>query len=138
MWSSFKVIKDQTNYKKVTEDSFSDSSTQAESSGQRPERQTPAWLWTAQREIPATSRMMFRGAVVAVLVYFLLHFLTNGTNVSRVCAEHCPRGNQRTPSCNSNSIQSLCAEQWNLYMWKLVVPWLFAGAIIGLDLILDK
>ena len=101
-------------------------------------RQTPAWLRTVQRGIPATSRMMFRGAVVAVLVYFLLHFLTNGTDVSRVCAEHCPRSNQGTPSCKSNSIQSLCAEQWNLYMWKLAVPWLFGGAIIGLDLILDK
>ena len=99
-------------------------------------RQTPAWLRTVQRGIPATSRMMFRGAVVAVLVYFLLHFLTNGTELSRVCAEHCPRNNQGTPSCNSNSIQSLCAEQW--YLFKLVVAWLFGGAIIGLDLILDR
>ena len=126
-----KVIKDQTNYKKETEDPFSDSSTQAA-------RQKPAWLRTAQRRIPATSRMMIRGAVVAVLVYLLIYFLTNGTDVSRVCAEQCPRSNQGTPSCNSKSLQSLCAEQWYLYMWKLVVPWLFGGANIGLDLILDK
>ena len=133
-----KVIKDQTNYKKETEDPFPDSSTKAEASDQKPMRQTPAWLRTFQRGIPATSRMMIRCAVVAVLVYFLIYFLTNGTDVSRVCAEHCPRNNQGTPSCNSKSLQSLCAEQWYLYMWKLVVPWLFGGAIIGLDLILDK
>ena len=79
---------------------------------------------------------MIRGAVVAVLVFFLLSFSRNDTDVSRVCAEHCPKGNDSTPSCKRNSIQSLCAEQW--FLFKLVVPWLFGGAMIGLDLILDK
>ena len=134
----FKVIKDRIKYKEETEESVPDSSTQAEASEQRPERQNPTWLGTAQRNVPATSRMMIRGAVVAVLVFFLLSFSRNDTDVSRVCAEHCPKGNTGIPSCKRNSIQSLCAEQWYLYMWKLVVPWLFGGAVIGLDLILDR
>ncbi|XP_078317387.1 uncharacterized protein LOC111104536 [Crassostrea virginica] len=134
----FKVIKDRIKYKEETEESVPYSSTQAEASEQRPEWQNPTWLGTAQRNVPATSRMMIRGAVVAVLVFFLLSFSRNDTDVSRVCAEHCPKGNTGIPSCKSNSIQSLCAEQWYLYMWKLVVPWLFGGAVIGLDLILDR
>ena len=87
-------------------------------------------MGAAQGGIPATTRMMIRGAVVAVLVYFLLPFLTNGLDVSRVCAELCP-GTQCT-----RSLQSLCAGQSSL--WKVVVTLLFAGAIIGLDLMLDK
>ena len=133
-----KVCIKRIKYKEETEESVPDYSTQAEASEQRPERQNPTWLGTAQRNVPATSRMMIRGAVVAVLVFFLLSFSTNDTDVSRVCAEYCPKGNTGIPSCKSNSIQSLCAEQWYLYMWKLVVPWLFGGAIIGLDLILDR
>ena len=132
----FKVIKDMTKYKEETGESVTESSTQAEASEQRPERQNPTWLGTAKRNVPATSRMMIRGAVVAVLVFFLLSFSRNDTDVSRVCAEYCPKSNTGIPSCKSNSIQSLCAEQW--YLFKLVVPWLFGGAIIGLDLILDR
>nr|XP_022294250.1 uncharacterized protein LOC111104535 [Crassostrea virginica] len=121
----FKVIKDQIKYKNEKEEPDPDSSTQAE-----PERPAPARLGAAQGGIPATTRMMIRGAVVAVLVYFLLPFLTNGLDVSRVCAELCP-GTQCT-----RSLQSLCAGQSSL--WKVVVTLLFAGAIIGLDLMLDK
>ena len=134
---AYEIIRDSTPYGQDEQSPAPEITTTVTSTDPPPS----AGCEKSKRRIPATTIMMIRGAVVAVLVYILLHFLTNGMgmDVSRVCAEHCPRSNQGTPSCNSNSLQSLCAEQWNLYMWKLVVvSCLFGGAIIGMDLILDK
>ena len=65
MHAYVKYCKDIKIIKKETETCFGFFN-KAEASEQKLERQNPAWLGTAQRIVPATSRIMVRGAIVAV------------------------------------------------------------------------
>ena len=77
-----------------------------------------------------------RGVVIAILAFGVLYILASSSDVSRICAEVCPKGSNGT-HCTSN-VQSLCAVQSRSGLMKFVVFLLLVAAIIGIELLLDK
>ena len=77
-----------------------------------------------------------RGVVIAILAFIVLHILANTLDVSRICAEICPKGGNGT-HCTSN-VQSLCAVESMSGLMKFVAFLLLVAAIIGIELLFDK
>ena len=77
-----------------------------------------------------------RGVVIAILPFVALQILASSLDVSRICAEVCPKSGNGT-HCTSN-VQSLCAVQSMSGLMKFVVFLLLVVAIIGIELLFDK
>ena len=77
-----------------------------------------------------------RGVVIAILAFVVLQILASSLDLSRICAEVCPKSGNGT-HCTSN-VQSLCAVQSMSGLMKFVGFLLLVVAIIGIELLFDK
>ena len=132
---AYEVRKDSTQYRQDEQSPAPESTTKVALNDQSPS----AGCEKSKRWSPPEDKMWgigIRGVVIAILAFVVLHILANTLDVSRICAEICPKGGNGT-HCTSN-VQSLCAVQSMSGLMKFVAFLLLVAAIIGIELLFDK
>ena len=132
---AYEIIKDSTQYREDEQSPAPESTTTMTSSDQPPSaRCEKSKRWSLPED--KMWGIGIRGVVIAILAFVVLQILASSLDVSRICAEVCPKSGNGT-HCTSN-VQSLCEVQSMSGLMKFVVFLLLVVAIIGIELLFDK